>query len=173
MPDIPETITQNVRSQVEGWTAELATLRRDPTVKKFLELQERIKWTYAFAIRADAPSMSDAIGPYDLYDAFEFARDLSGRQVSSQALSRLLFGRFPDMSNGDWQVVMHFLIERGVAEVVRTTEKGRPDSYRFAPLRTGGNGKSPKRLGLPNNELSGLKREDLEDIVGLPKQEIM
>jgi hypothetical protein len=170
MPEIPENITQSVRSQLEGWTAELVALRRDPTVKKFLELQDRIKWTNAFEIHADAPSLSDALGPYDLYDAFEFARDLSGRQVSEQALSRLLFGRFPDISNGDWQVVMHFLIERGVADIVRTTETARPDSYRFAPPRNGGTGNSQKRLGLPSSELSGLKGEDLEDVVGLPTE---
>jgi hypothetical protein len=163
MPDNPESITQSDRSQVETWMAELAALRLDPTVKKFLELQERIKWTYALAI----PSLSDALGPYDLYDAFEFARDLAGREVSARALSRLLFGRFPEMSNADWQAVMHFLIERGAVEVVRTTEQGRPDSYRFATLTRRGNGGRQKILGLPSSELSALKREDLEDVAGL------
>jgi hypothetical protein len=168
MRDLSENMPQIAQSQVEVWTAELAVLRREPTVRKFLELQDRIKGTHAFAIQADGPSLTDALGPYDLYDAFEFAQDLSGKEVSAQALSRLLFGRFPETSKADWQIMMHFLIERGLAEVVRTTEKGRPDSYRFAPPRTWGNGRSRRRLGLPSSELSGLKREDLEDVVGLP-----
>jgi hypothetical protein len=173
MPDLPENIPQSAQSQVEVWTAELALLRQEPTVRKFLELQERIKWTHTSAIQADAPSLTDALGPYDLYDAFEFARDLAGKQVSAQTLSRLLFGRFPAMSKADWQVLIHFLIERGVVEIVRTTETGGPDLYVFAPPRKGGTSERQKKLGLPSSELSGLKGDDLDDIVGRPAEETM
>jgi hypothetical protein len=173
MPDVPEIMPQSARSQVEVWTEELTVLRREPTVRKFLELQERIKWTHAFAIQADGPSLADALGPYDLYDAFEFARDLAGKQVSAQALARLLLGRFPDMSSADRQVLMHFLIERGVVEIVRTTETGRPDSYHFTPPRKGGTGERQKKLGLPSSELSDLKGDDLEDVVGRSAEETM
>jgi hypothetical protein len=167
MPELPENVTRSVGMEVEEWATELVALRRNPTVMKFLELQNRIERVDASPIQADTVSLSDALGPYDLYDAFEFAQDLSGKEVSAQALSRLLFGRFPETSNADWQVMMYFLIERGLAEVVRTTEMGRPDSYRFAAPGNGGNGKSRKGLGLPRSELSGHKAEDLEDIVGL------
>lgn len=163
MLEVLEDLAGTARTQVETWTAELVVLRRDPTVRKFLELQDKIDRTDVPMGEPAGPSLPDALWPYDLYDAFEFARDLSGRLISTHALSRLVSGRFPSMSIADRRTMMRFLVENGVAEVARTTDGGQPASYRFAPL---GNGRNGRRLGLPGNELSGLKAEDLEDVVG-------
>ena len=171
MLEAPEDLARIVQSQVETWAAEVVVLRRDPSVKKFLKLQDQIDQTDAFMVEGAMPPPSEWLWPYDLYDAFEFARDLAGRQIPAQVLSRLAHGRFPNMSSADRQIMMRFLTENGIAEVARTPDTGRPASYRFAPLgngRTGGNG---RRLGLPGNELSGLKAEDLEDVVGPPWEE--
>ena len=168
MLETPADLVRDVESQVETWTAELVVLRRDPSVRRFLELRDKIEQTDAVMVEAAAPPRSDWLWPYDLYDAFEFARDLAVRQFSTRALSRLTHGRFPSMSTADRQILMHFLTENGITEVVRTTKTGRPASYRFAPL---GDGRNGRRLGLPRNELSGLKAEELEDVVGLPRDE--
>lgn len=165
MLDVHVDRARIVRSQVEVWTAELVVLRRDPSVKKFLELQEKIDQTDASVLEAAAPPPSDWMWPYDLYDAFEFARDLAGRRISTRALSRLVHHHFPNLSGADHRMMMQFLGENGIAEVARTTDTGFPASYRFAPL---GNGRFGKRLGLPANELTGLKAEDLEDVLGPP-----
>lgn len=152
-----------VRLQVEAWTAELSLLRRDPSVRKFLELQDRIEQTGPPLVGIAAPPW-DWPWPYDLYDAFEFARDLAGRQVSTRALSGLEEARFPDMSTVDREILIRFLLENGAAVVARTTDTGRPASYCFAPLRSRSASRNGKGLGLPSHELSGLKAEDLEDV---------
>lgn len=164
MLDVQVDSARSVRSQVEAWTAELAVLRRDPSVRKFLDLQEKVDQTDASTLQAAAPPW-DWMWPYDLYDTFEFARDLAGRRISTRALSRLVHHRFPNLSGADHRMMMQFLGENGVAEVARTPDTGYPASYRFAPL---GNGSFGKRLGLPANELTGLKAEDLEDVLGPP-----
>lgn len=171
MLETPKDLAWDDGSQVDAWTAELVALRRDPSVRKFLELQERIGQTEDVRVEAPAPATSDWLWPYDLYDAFEFARDLAGRQISTRALSRLAQGRFPSLSPEDRLSLMQVLTENGIAEVVRTTDSGRPTSYRFAPFRDGRIGTRGGRPGLPRNELSGLKIEELEDVIGLSRDD--
>ncbi|OGS64849.1 MAG: hypothetical protein A3K59_08105 [Euryarchaeota archaeon RBG_19FT_COMBO_69_17] len=166
MLETPKDRAWDVRSQVDAWTAELVALRRDPSVRKFLELQERIGPTTEVFVEAPAPPTANWLWPYDLYDAFEFAQDLAGRQVSTRALSRLAQGRFPSLSAADLHTLMQVLTENGSAEVVRMTDTGRPATYRFAPFRDGSLRTPGWRPGVPRNELSGLKLEELEDIVG-------
>lgn len=167
----PERPARNVDNQTEEWTAELVELRGDPTVRKYLELRDRMDRTAAIVAGAGPPPVTDRFWPYGLYDAFEFARDLSGRQLSTEALSRLAFRRFPDLSRAEQQVMVDFLIDKGLAKVDRTTETGRPASYRFEPLGERRSSRKGTGLGMPENELSEFKAEDLEDVIGLATAE--
>jgi len=60
--------------------------------------------------------------------------------------------------------MIHYLIDHGVAEVARKTPSGHPTWYRFGPPRGMGNGVKRIGLGIPDNELSALKADDLEDL---------
>src|SRR5207245_849979 len=62
--------------------------------------------------------------PYDAYDAFEFARDISGQEVSTLQLSKLAYDRFPEWSDESRRFMMHYLMENGVAEVAETKAAG-------------------------------------------------
>ncbi len=159
-----------VRSQVEAWMAELELLRQDPRVRKFAELRQKIDEADAFVIEADAPplsSRSPRFYPYEEYDAFEFARDLAGREVSTLELSVLASGRFPELSHTSRRHMLRYLIENGAAEIARHTVSGRPRLYRFGSFGNGGIGAiggRRKRLGVPDSELSGFKADDLNDL---------
>lgn len=158
----------DVLSQIDGWTSELEILRQDPSVKKFTELQRKIDNADAFIDKAIAPTTSghwSQFAPYDTYDAFEFAHDLTGREVSTRQLSKLADGRFPDLSDERRGLMMRYLIGNGVAEVARTAAAGSPMGYRFGSLGNRGAVRTRKKLGIPNNELSALKVDELEDIV--------
>jgi hypothetical protein len=155
-------------SQIDGWMSELEVLGRDPSVMKFNQLRQKIDDADAFIDNATAPPMSNPwslFEPYDTYDAFEFAHDLTGREVSTRQLSKLAHARFPDLSFENRGLLMRYLIGNGVAEVARTTATGSPVGYRFGSLGNGGTVRTRKRLGIPDNELSGLKAEELEDVV--------
>jgi hypothetical protein len=157
-----------VRSQRKAWTAELEILLRDPQVQKFTELQGKIDEADAFILETNAKPLANQsapFDPYDAYDAFEFAWDLTGREVSSLELSRLADGRFPDLSNDGRRLMIQYLIDNGVAEVARKTDSGQPTWYRFGSPRGMGNVRKRIGLGIPDNELSALKTEDLEDLV--------
>jgi hypothetical protein len=154
-------------SQIDGWISELDVLRHDPRVKKFAELQRKIDNADAFVDKSILPRPSgpwSPYAPYDTYDAFEFAHDLTGREISTRQLSKIAHGRFPDMSEDSRGLMMRYLIGRGLAEVARTTAAGSPTGYRFGSLGTGGAVRTRRRLGIPDNELSGLKTDDLEDV---------
>lgn len=167
--EIPEDPARTARPDVEVWAAELGALRGDPNVMKFLELQERIDESAPSALDDAQPLPWVGLLPYDLYDVFEFARDLAGTQVSAQRLLRLARGRFPEMSGVGRHDILHFLLNHGDAEVTRRTAAGRPAVYRF-PLRAErGTGRGRSVLGLPTNELSRLKGEDLEDVIEFPR----
>ena len=164
-PEMPETPAY-VMATVEACKAELALLRLDPTVRRFLELQDQIDESDASGVEDGRSFPSLSWRPYDLYDVFEFGRDLAGRQLSTYLLTRLTRGRFPETSSVGRQVILQFLIDRGYAEVTGKTAAGRPTTYRF---RLPGDRGPPRRrsgLGLPTNELSQLKSEDLEDVGG-------
>ena len=164
----PEDRASVVRSQLKVWTAELELLRRDPRVQKFTELREKIDEADAFIVETNAlplSSRASPFDPYDAYDAFEFARDLEGREISTPEVSKLAFGRFPDMSDETHRLMILYLIDNGVAEVARTTASGHPTWYRFGPPRWRGNGGKRIGLGIPDNELSAFKADDLEDLV--------
>ena len=166
-PNSPEDQALVVRSQRKAWTAELELLLRDPRVQKFTELQEKIDEADAFIMERNAkPSVnrSAPFDPYDAYDAFEFAWDLTGQEVSSLEVSKLAHGRFPDLSNEGRRLMIHYLIDNGVAEVARKTASGQPTWYRFGSPRGMGNVGKRIGLGIPDNELSALKTEDLEDL---------
>lgn len=148
--------------------AELEVLIQDPRVRKFAELRRKIDEADDFIDEPAAPTVanrSSPFDPYDAYDAFEFARDLAGREVSTGRLSTLAYGRFPEWSNESRRFMVHYLIDHGVAEVARTTASGRPTRYRFGSLGNRGNLARPKRLGIPDNELSAFKADDLDDLV--------
>jgi hypothetical protein len=165
---MPEDLTGVVRSQIESWMTELAKLSRNPRVRKFMELRQKIDEADAFVIEANAPALSNRSSPFDPYDAFEFAQDLSGREVSTLELSKLAFGRFPDMSNESRSLMIHYLIDNGMAAVARKTESGHPTWYRFGSSKEKGTLGTWRRLGIPGNELSGLKSDDLEDLIAVP-----
>jgi len=142
-------------------------LLQDPRVQKFTELQEKIDEADAFIVETNGLPVSNRAGlfnPYDAYDAFEFARDLEGREISTQEVFKLAFGRFPDMSNETRRLMILYLIDNGAAVVARRTASGHPTWYRFVePRETGALG-TRGRLGIPDNELSAFKSEDLEDL---------
>lgn len=166
-PDSPEDPASVVRSQLTAWTAELELLLQDPQVQKFAELREKIDEAGAFLVEANAEPLSNRLAPfdpYDAYDAFEFAWDLTGREVSTLEVSKLAHGRFPALSDKDRRLMIHYLIDHGVAEVARKTPSGHPTWYRFGPPRGMGNGVKRIGLGIPDNELSALKADDLEDL---------
>lgn len=165
-PQMPEDLVSVFQSQVKAWMAELELLRQDPRVREFTELRRKIDDADAFLVEASAaPPMPTRSFPFDPYDAFEFGRDLTGKEVSTLELSKLAFGRFPDMSSESRRLMVHYLIDHGVAEVARKTTSGRPTWYRFGSLGDRRIGGKRKRLGIPDNEISMLKTEDLEDLV--------
>ena len=166
-PNSPEDQASVVRSQRKAWTAELELLLRDPQVQKFTELREKIDEADAFIMETNVKPFANRsvpFDPYDAYDAFEFAWDLTGRKVSTLELSRLADGRFPDLSNEGRRLMIQYLIDRGVAEVATKTASGHPTWYRFGSPRGMGNVGNRTGLGIPDNELSALKTEDLEDL---------
>ncbi|HWM51717.1 MAG TPA: hypothetical protein VNP71_00910 [Thermoplasmata archaeon] len=171
-PDSPENPASVVRSQLEAWMAELEVLSRDPRVRKFAELRQKIDEVDSFLDEAPgppAPSRSSPFQPYDAYDAYEFGRDLAGRELSTLELSKLAQGRFPEWSNESRRFMVQYLIANGVAEVARTTAAGRPIRYRFGALGNGRVAGRRMRFGVPDNELSAFKGEDMEDLVlGVP-----
>jgi hypothetical protein len=162
---MPEDLVSVFQSQIEAWNAQLEVLRQDPRVREFTELRRKIDDADAFLVEASAaPPMPTRSFPFDPYDAFEFGRDLTGKEVSTLELSKLAFGRFPDMSSESRRLMVHYLIDNGVAEVARKTTSGRPTWYRFGSLGDRRMGGKRKRLGIPDNEISMLKTEDLEDL---------
>ena len=161
-PALQETKAKVYRSTVEAWRAELVALRRDPTVRRFIDLQDKIDESQAFRIEDVLASPAPWTGPYDLYDFFEFAGDLAGKRMSTQQVTRLARGRFPEMSNAGRQVILHFLVESGYAKVTRRTAAGRPAAYRFTPPSEGRDGKW-SGIVLPTNELCRFKAADLDD----------
>src|SRR5207247_10504255 len=111
--------------------------------QKFAELREKIDEAGAFLVEANAEPSSNRLAPfdpYDAYDAFEFAWDLTGREVSTLEVSKLAQGRFPALSDKDRRFMIHYLIHHGVAEVDRKTPSGHPIRYRFGPASGMGNG---------------------------------
>ena len=153
----PKDFDRVIQSKHAARTAELEL--------QFLELQERVDRADGFIVENDAERLSNEdrpFDPYDAYDVFEFARDLAGRELSTPVLSKLAYGRFPDMSGGGRERMMEYLIENGCVEATRRTQLGRPTSYRFAPPKDGGAMSGRKVFGVPINELSGFKAEDLE-----------
>jgi hypothetical protein len=166
--DRSDEIEAIIVSQWKEWYVELERLGRDPRVKKFSELRQKVDEADTFMAEASEPPIrvgSNPFDPYDAYDAFEFARDLAGRVVSSIELSKLASGRFPEMSNESRHLLMHFLIDNGVAEVARKTAAGRPTWYQFGPPMNAGIFGQRKGFGVPGGGLSRLKREDLEEVV--------
>ena len=159
----PEDLESVVRSQIETWKTELEVLMKDPRVIKVTELRQKIDEADTFMDEANAPPLSNPSRPFDPYDAFEFARDLKGREVSTLELSKLAYGRFPEMSDEGRRLMVHYLIENGAAEIARTTVSGRPTWYRFTPGKGGASG-IRQRLGIPENELSSFKVDDLEEL---------
>src|SRR2546425_9785696 len=169
-PDSSENPASVVRSQLKAWMAELEVLSRDPRVRKFAELREKIDEVDSFLDEAavpPAPSRSSPFQPYDAYDAYEFGRDLAGRELSTLELSKLAQGRFPEWSNESRRFMVQYLIANGVAEVARTTAAGRPIRYRFGALGNGRGAGRRMRLGGPGNELSAFQRGDNEELVPL------
>ncbi len=167
-PELPEDFASVIRSELKAWMIELEVLSRDPSVRKFAELRQKIDEADAIideAVAPPAPDRSSPFHPYDAYDAFEFAKDISGREVSTLQLSKLAYDRFPEWSDDSRRFMVQYLIENGVAEVAETTVSGRPTSYRFGSLRNGGIAGRRSRLGIPENELSALKADDLDDLV--------
>ena len=168
-PNLPEDLVSVIRSQLQVWMAELEELSRDPKVRKFTELRQKIDEADAHideSIPRPASNRSSSpFHPYDAYDAFEFARDISGQEVSTLQLSKLAYDRFPEWSDASRRFMVHYLVENGVAEVAETTASGRPTSYRFGSIRNGGIAGRRSRLGIPDNELSALKADDLDDLV--------
>jgi len=166
--DLPKNLTSIVRSQLQAWIAELKVLSRDSRVRKFTELRQKIDEADALiegSVPRHSPNRSLSFDPYEAYDAFEFARDLAGREVSTIQVSKLAYGRFPEWSDESRRFMLHYLIENGVAEVAETTASGRPMRYRFGSLRNGGIAGRRKQLSIPDNELSALKADDLDDLV--------
>ena len=97
--DFPEDPESIVRSQRKAWMAEIEVLSRDPLVRKFAELRQKIDdvdVSIDEVVAPSAPNRSSPFQPYDAYDAYEFGRDLAGRELSTLELSKLAHGRFPE-----------------------------------------------------------------------------
>src|SRR5207245_10473399 len=121
--DSPEKPMSVVRSQLKAWMAELEVLSRDPRVRKFAELRQKIDEVDSFLDEAagpPAPSRSSPFQPYDAYDAYEFGRDLAGRELSTLELSKLAQGRFPEWSKVGRRFMVPSLVANVLAEVDRT-----------------------------------------------------
>src|SRR5256712_1662315 len=121
-PASPEDPASVVRSQLTAWMAELEVLRRDPLVRKFAELPQKVDEADVFldkAIAPPAPNRSSPFQPYDAYDAYEFGRDLAWQELSTPELSELAQGRFPEWSNETRRLTVPYLIGTGVAAGVR------------------------------------------------------
>lgn len=164
MSELSAEIDRLVRAQMKAWRKELERLGRDPRVKRFTELRRKIEEADGFIAEASGPPIQVRTYPFDPYDAFEFARDLAGRIVSTMEVSKLAYGRFPDMSKESRQLLMHFLIDNRVADVARKTASGRPTWYQFGPPMGGGI-LERRAIGTPDEGLSKLKREDLEEVI--------
>jgi hypothetical protein len=162
--DLSSEIEAIMRSQMKAWKSELERLSRDPRVRRFSELRQKLDEIDTVIAEASGPPIRRQSHPFDPYDAFEFARDLAGRVVSTLELSKLAYGRFPEMSRESRQLLMHFLIDNGAAEVVRKTATGRPTWYQFGPPMRGGIIDATNGFGSPGRGLSRLKREDLEEV---------
>jgi hypothetical protein len=163
----PEDHVSVLRSQIAGWLSELEVLRRNPTVMKFTQLQQKIDDADALIDQNATPMLPNELlpfEPYDAYDAFEFAHDLTGREISTHEISKLAKGRFPEMSDESRGLMLSYLIDHEMAEVARTRASGTPAAYRFGSFRSRGTSRTRKRLGIPGNELSALKVDDLEDV---------
>src|SRR5437667_12848151 len=112
-PDSPEDPASVVRSQLTAWTAELEILSRDPRVRKFAELRQKIDDVDVFLDEAagpPAPSRSSPFQPYDAYDAYEFGRDLAGQERSTPHLSELAQGRLPEWSTEGRRLMVQYLL---------------------------------------------------------------
>src|SRR2546428_6196287 len=159
--DSPENPVSVVRSQLKAWMAELEVLSRDPRVRKFAELRQKIDEVDSFLDEAagpPAPSRSSPFQPYDAYDAYEFGRDLAGRELSTLELSKLAQGRFPEWSNESRRFMVQYLIANGVAEGARTTAAGRPVRYRVGGGGDGRGAGGRVPAGARANQPSPLSR---------------
>jgi hypothetical protein len=163
----PGTEAKELRSTVEAWKAELGALRHDPTVRRFIDLQDKIDASEALDNEDALTSPPVSTGPYDLYDLFEFARDLAGQRMSSHHVTQVARRRFPETSNAGRQVMLHFLVDNGYAKVIRRTAAG-PATYRFTPPSEGSRDGRWSGLVLPTNELSRFKAADLDDLGEFP-----
>src|SRR5256712_11848511 len=105
--------------------AELEELSRDPKVRKFTELRQKIDEADAHideSIPRPASNRSSSpFHPCDAYDAIAFARDISGHEVSTLQLSKLAYDRFPAWSDVSRRFLVHYLMENGVADGCVTT----------------------------------------------------
>src|SRR2546429_9498613 len=71
-----------VRSQLKAWMAEIEVLSRDPLVREFEELRQKIDdvdVSFEGAVAPSAPNRLSPYQPYNPYDAFEFGRVLAER----------------------------------------------------------------------------------------------
>ena len=68
-PNIPEDPASVVRSQLTVWMAELEVLSRDPRVRKFAELREKVEEVDVFLDEAVAPPAPTRSSPFQPYDA--------------------------------------------------------------------------------------------------------
>ena len=169
--EIPGTDAKVFQSTVEAVKAEIVPLRHDPTGRKFIDLRQKIEGSKALGVEDVLESRSLSSGPYDLYDFFEFARDLARQCISSHQVTRMAGGRFPETSNAGRQVILHFLVENGYAKATQRTAAGRPATYRFTPPSEGRRDGKWVGLVLPTKELSGFKAADLDDLGGFPPRE--
>ena len=73
--DFPDDSESVARSQLKVWMAEIEVLSRDPLVREFAELRQKIDdvdVSFDGAVAPSAPNRSSPFQPYDAYDAFEF-----------------------------------------------------------------------------------------------------
>src|SRR5438874_13114431 len=111
-----------VRSQLKAWMAEIEVLSRDPLVREFAELRQKIDdvdVSIDDAVAPSAPNRSSPFQPYDAYDAYASGRDLAARELSTLELSKLAPGRCPEWSNEARRFMVQSLIHHGVAGVAR------------------------------------------------------
>jgi hypothetical protein len=163
--EVSDEIEAFVQSQLKAWRAELRRLSLDPRMSRFRRVRERIEAADPLPAKPKPRPIPDRSDLFDPYDAFELARDLAGRVVPPGELSRLMQRRFTDMSVEGRRWMIRFLVENGVAEVVRRTAAGRPSDYRFGPPMNGGTLGKEKGFDAPDSGIARLKREDLEDVV--------
>src|SRR2546426_11244401 len=114
-PDFPEDPASVVRSQRKAWIAELEVLSRDPRVRKFTELRQKIEMADAW-YRLGSPGQGGISGnqtrlgiPGDELAAFKTGGlEGLGIRILPTGSGGDMGGVFKDLSSGSWATAVEW-----------------------------------------------------------------